>query len=177
MRGLIRINFMTYLCTGFIYPYGNDWEKFILLSIQHWEAFYIQWIRKEKNIFIIYPDSLVEDLAKTTLKDLATFRSLKWIDPRLNRLSKPIKELHPRSKDNLKTPHLDKKPKKFLASMTNSCVPSHIYTFDIYSKTHRIWINSSIRNVKHELEKRGLDLSYIFDGEKNYFRICICPDS
>ena len=142
------MDFMTYLLTDFIYPYGNDWDKFIHQSIQQWEDFYIQWILNEKNIFVIYPDSLVDDLRNTTLKNLANFMSFKLNELRLNCVLKQIEDTFPRKKENPETDHLDMTPKKLITSLRNSCVSNQICALDIYSKKHLIWINSSIRNVK-----------------------------
>ena len=175
MHGLVPMNFMTYLLTDFIYPYGDDWDKFIHQSIQHWEDFYIQWIRNEKNIFVIYPDSLVDDLRNSTLKDLANFMGFKWNEPRLNCVLKQIEDTFPRKKVNPETDDLDMTPKKFITSLRNSCISNQVYALDIYSKKHLIWINSSIRAVKHYLEKRGLDSTYISAYKKKYFRIYLCP--
>ena len=169
------MNIMLYSFTGVMYPYGNDWDKFIQQSVQHWEDFYIQWIRNEKDIFIIYPDNFVGNLAKATLKDLANFLTFKWKDSRMNCLLKQIENLYRQRKNNPEQVQSDKKPKHFMASYTNSCVSNQIYKLDIYKKKHLIWINASIRSVKHELEKRGFDSSYISDYEMKNFRIYVCP--
>ena len=175
MHDLVPMNFITYSFTGFIYPNGNDWDKFIYQTIQTWEDFYIEWIRDEKNIFVIYPDSFVHDLAKATLMDLAKFMGFEWNEKRLNCGLNTIGRTYTRRKSDPKKVHLDMETKKFIASFTKYCVPNPIYTLDIYSRKHLIWINSSIRAVKHYLEKRGLDSTYISAYKKKYFRIYLCP--
>ena len=81
---VVVITFTIFIFTDFIYPYGIDWESFIHISIQHWDNFYMWWIREGKNIFVIYPNSFFDGMAKDTLKKLAHYTNFEWNETRLN---------------------------------------------------------------------------------------------
>lgn len=168
---------MSFLFSDFIYPYSIEWDSFIHISIQHWEYFYIQWIRGGNNIFVIYPSSFENGSAKNTLKKLTHFADLEWNEAHLNYVLNGWEDkLRPR-KYTFKKDEPYVNDAKFIASTMNSCAHSQQFAIDIYSKKHVVWINSAIRNVKHELKKRGLDESYISNYETKNFRVFICPET
>ena len=159
----------------FFYPFGWDWNNSVLTIIQYWEQFYIAWIRNGKSIFVTYPNNFVDSVIEDSLKKLTNFMDFEWNDRRFNCVLECDKEEAHRKKVPLVKSHLDMTSKRFFASKINSCAPNETYIWNIYSKTHIIWINSAIRNVKHELQKRGLDSSNISGFEHKHWRIYVCP--
>ena len=93
-------------------------------------------------------------------------------------LSKHNKGKFQRKKACLDKGHLDLKSVRLNVVQTNNINDGANSTnsFDVYTKKHDIWINSAIRKVKHEIERRGLDSSYIYDYENQNVRIHICGE-
>ena len=164
------------LFIDFIYPYGIAWDSFIQFAIQRWEDFYIQWIRHGKSIFVIYPDNFINGEAIYTSKNLTNFMDFEWNESRLNcSLKRQENKFSKRKQYSEKNPW-NATTKRFIASSKNYCAPNQTYTLNIYSKKHFIWINSSIKTVKHELEKRNFDTSYISSYQTDHFRVYVCPE-
>ena len=159
----------------FFHPFGWDWNYNVLTIIQYWEQFYIDWIRNGKSVFVTYPDNFNDRFIEDALKNLTNFMNFEWNAQRFNCVLECDKEEDYRKKASLVKSHLDIKSNTFFASKINSCAPNETYTWNIYSKTHITWINSAIRNVKHELQKRGLDSSNISGFEHKHWRIYVCP--
>ena len=82
-----------------------------------------------------------------------------------------------RNKAHYEKDHFDMKSKQFIASKTNSCSPNETAKWNIYDKKHLIWINSAIRNVKYEIEKRGIDSSFLSNYIIRKWSIYICPET
>ena len=125
----------------------------------------------------MYPDSFTDSFAKDTLHNLTHFVNLEWSDRRLNCLLK-----HNENSSHRQEVRPEKKPshiypKRFIASSINSCAPNQTYSLNMYSKKHFVWINSSIRAVRYELEKRAIDSSYISNYEMEHFRVYVCPET
>ena len=135
------------------------------------------WIREGKNIFLIYPNSFADGMAKDTLKKLARYTNYEWNETQLNCVLKEWESRHFRRKDPPKTNSFYMKSTRFIASTTNSCAQHKVLSIDIYSKKHFVWINSAIRNIKHELKERGLDTTYISRYKMENFNIHICPET
>merc|ERR1712051_985481 len=161
----------------FTYPHGWDWDNsFVQKEIQYWEQFYISWLRKEKDILVMYPDNFDSGLAENSLKKIANFMNFVWHEQRVKCSLKCNHEKFHRRQTPYEKGHIENKSKLFIASKLNTCGPNTTYTWNLYKRKHFIWINSAIRNVKHELKKRSLDFSHISDYKIKNWRIYVCPE-
>merc|ERR1719361_866338 len=128
-------------------------------------------------MIIMYPDKLTGSLAKDTLQNLTHFVNLEWNDIRLNCLLKQNENSSHRQKSRPEKRPSDIYPKRFIASSINFCAPNQTHSLNMYSKKHFVWINASIKAVKYELEKRGIDSSHISNYEMEHFRLYVCPET
>ena len=158
---------------GLFYPHGKDWDLFIHRSIQHWEHFYIQWISNPTKILVVYFDDLASERTENTLKSAITFLNLKINEDRLNCVLQHNEDTYRKQSDFLNKNILYANTTNFRA--TNSCILNEIYSFNMYTNTHVVWINSAIRRVKHELQKRGFEASRLSNYENTNLQINICP--
>ena len=106
------------------------------------------------------------------------FLDFEWNEQRMRCLSKHNKGKFQRKKACLDKGHLDLKSVRLNVVQTNNIHEGANSTdsFDVYTKKHVIWINSAIRKVKHEIERRGLDSSYISNYKNQNVRINICGE-
>ena len=104
------------------------------------------------------------------------FLGIEWNEKRMNCVLKRNEARNHRRKARYENDRFDMKSKKFIASKTNSCFPNETAKWNIYDKKHFIWINSAIRKVKNELEKRGIDSSFLSNYIIRKWSIYICPE-
>ena len=161
------------MTVGIFYPRGRDWDNFVRSSIQHWEHFYIQWIRNRKDLLVIYFEELASRFTEITLKKITTFLNIQFNKDRLNCVLRHKEDVFKQETAFLDKNILHANPQHFRAS--NSCIGKEIHTFDMYTNMHVVWINSAIRNVKQELTKGGFDSSNLSKYENTNLRINICP--
>ena len=143
-----------------------------------WEDFYLRWLRSARNILLVYYESLTAGFVEQNLKEITTFLDFEWNEQRMKCLSKHNKGKFQRKKACLDKGHLDLKSVRLNVIQTNNIHDGANSTnsFDVYTKKHVIWINSAIRKVKHEIERRGLDSSYISNYKNQNVRINICGE-
>ena len=156
------------------YPHGKDWDRFVHSIIQHWEYFYIRWITNAKNILVIYFDDLTSGLTENALKKAIQFLNFQVHEHRLNCVLQHREDNFKEETAFLNRNVLEPRYTNFRA--TNTCISNELHTFNMYTKTHVVWINSAIRNIKHELKKRGFDASRLSDYENSNLKINICPE-
>ena len=142
-----------------------------------WEDFHLKWLRAGRNILLVYYEDLTAGFVDQNLKKITTFLDFEWNEQRMKCLSKHNKGKFQRKKACLDKGHLDLKSVK-LDVETNNIHDGANSTdsFDVYTKKHVIWINSAIRKVKHEIERRGLDSTYISNYKNQNVRINICGE-
>ena len=114
---------------------------------------------------------------ENTMKKLTELMSFDWKVQQLNCVSKRNQGIVDRKKSSCEKCHFNTNSKTYIASKKISCGPNETYTINIYNKKHYIWINSAIRNIKKELEKRGLESSYISNYETKSWLIYVCPQA
>ena len=51
----------------------SDWDKFVRITIQLWEQFYVQWLLEGKDVKMVYYEKLGTDQLESTLKKMASF--------------------------------------------------------------------------------------------------------
>ena len=143
-----------------------------------WEDFYLRWLRAGRNILLVYYESLTADFVEQNLKEINTFLDFEWNEQRMRCLSKHNKGKLKRKKACLDKGNLDLKSVKLNVVETKNIHggANSLDSFDVYNKKHVIWINSAIRKIKHEIERRGLDSSYISNYKNQNVRINICGE-
>ena len=160
------------MIVGLFYPHGQDWDRFVHSLTQLWEHFYIQWITHVKEILVVYFDDLTSEVTDITLKNAIEFLKLQINEHRLNCVLQ-----HKEDDFKVETAFLNKNtiyPKSTNFRATNNCLSNELHTFNMYTRTHVVWINSAIRTVKHTLKKRGIDTSRLSNYENGNLKINIC---
>ena len=158
-----------------------EWDSAVHNAIQIWEDFYLRWLRAGKNILLVYYESLTEGFIEMSLRSVTSFLDVEWDDLRMKCISKYNKgngnKTKKRKKGCINRGRLDSESIQ-LNTQTNNINngANNTNSFNIYTKKHVTWINSAIKNVKHEIERRGLDSSYISNYEGQNVRVTICAE-
>ena len=147
-------------------------------SIQGWEIFYIEWIRRKNIISVLYLEDFVGSFFKSRLKELLNLLNVEWSEQRLNCMQKYNEDRVRRKETRLdKHPLYNQTSNKIVASSINSCTSNEIYSFDIYNKRQFIWMKSAIRRVIRELEKHDFDSAPLSNYKDENLKIYVCPDT
>ena len=128
-----------------------------------WEAFYLEWVQKDKHILLVYYEDLStvvntpknktvpkgsKNLEKT-LKRIIKFIDFGWNTRRFECLRKEKEGAFHRKKRCINNGSLD------LTSVSVNCTDWSLVglPIPIYSRKHITWIHSAITNVQQALKK------------------------
>ena len=145
----------------------------MLSTIQLWENLYLQWINLGERILLVQYENLSSDLRSKTLKDICNF-----LDFNLN--EERLKCVLGHTKDTKRRSVFRRKRKCFNDKMTTNSGKRNINqstSDNIFTKSHRIWINSAIRNVHQSLFRRGLVSSSITEYKDTIIKLNDCYET
>ena len=165
-----------------------DWDTFVHAAVQAWENLYIQWLKKENRILIIFYGDLLHGSLQTLLTDIGNFLGIAYTKKRMRCLLKHREGLNAiRRKPNCHPNDLFIRGHG-ISTCSNikqkinqtKCNVHQLYsskescTLEIYNKKHIRWINSAIRKVKHSIAVRGIIWPGSFQYENTQVIINVC---
>ena len=145
----------------------------MLSTIQLWENLYLQWINLGERILLVQYENLSSDLRSKTLKDICNFLDFNLNEERLKCVLGHTKVTKRRSV-------FRRKRKCFNDKMTTNSGKRNMNqstSDNIFTKSHRIWINSAIRNVHQSLFRRGLVSSSITEYKDTIIKLNDCHET
>ena len=151
-----------------MYLYISDWTGFVLSTIQLWENLYIQWIEKGMRLMLVPYENLTNNLKLKTLKDICHFLNFKLDKVRLRCVLAHKEDRFERKNKCIKDNQ----------SQTNSQQKKNVTKNEnIFTRSHRIWINSAIRKVYRASSKRGLATFSLSNYEDTIIKIPSCHEN
>ena len=165
-----------------------DWDTFVLAAVQAWENLYIQWLKKENRILIIFYGDLLHGSLQTLLTDIGNFLGIPYTKKRMRCLLKHREGLnairrkpkcHPNdlftSEHGISTSsNIKQKINQTKCNVHQLYSSKESCTLEIYNKKHIRWINSAIRKVKHSIAVRGIIWPGSFQYENTQVIINVC---
>ena len=174
-------------------PFIAEWDNFVLTSVQTWENFYLEWLKKENNILLIFYEALKNGSLHSYLSDVSKFLGITYSEQRMRcvlkyndgrNIFRRLQNCH--KNDLLGNEHEVKKLQNVIqhSSINQSkctgqkChVSNESLTLYIYTKKHFRWINSAIRNVKRAIKERDIVWPSVIQYEDTPVRISVCSNN